>query len=102
VKNSSASTLQAILESALGRASLPGSFEDSTPLLGNIVGLDSMAVIAVLTRIEQDLGCRIADDEVGAEVFETFGSLRRFLEAKQAQAPRQAGVASPFGVQTPG
>lgn len=78
----STASLRAILESAVGKQALPDSFDDSTPLLGGIPDLDSLAVFDVLARIEKQYGCTIADGEVGAEVFETFGSLRRFVESK--------------------
>jgi len=63
---------------------MPTTLQDSTPLLGSIPELDSMAVLNVLTQIQDDLGCEISDDEVEASIFETFGSLRRFVEAKLA------------------
>lgn len=85
MKSSHRATLQDILESAVGSDALPASLDDDTPLLGNISSLDSMAVVAILTRIQEDMGCPIADDEVGADVFETFGSLRRFVEARLDQ-----------------
>ena len=80
----SGEALRAILESALGKRSMPRNLQDSTALLGSIPELDSMAVLNVLTQIQDDLGCEIADDEVDASTFETFGSLRRFVEAKLA------------------
>lgn len=74
--------LRAILESALGKRSMPRDLTDSTPLLGSIPELDSMAVLSVLTQLQEELGCEIADDEIDASIFETFGSLRRFVDAK--------------------
>lgn len=74
--------LQGILESAIGKRSMPGRLDDSTPLLGTIPELDSMAVLGILTQIQDDFGVEIADDEVSAEIFETFGALRRFVESK--------------------
>ena len=59
-------------------------FTDSTPLLGAIAEFDSMAVIAVITELEDQLGVQINDDEISAEVFESFGQLRKFVEQKQA------------------
>ncbi len=59
-------------------------FTDNTPLLGAIAEFDSMAVIAVITQLEDQLGIEINDDEISAEVFESFGQLRQFVEQKQA------------------
>lgn len=80
----STEALRAILESALGKRAMPRNLQDSTPLLGSIPELDSMAVLSVLTQIQEDLGCEIEDDEIEASIFETFGSLRRFVQAKLA------------------
>lgn len=59
-------------------------FDDDTLLLGAIPEFDSMAVISVITEIEEQLGIQIDDDEISAEVFETFGQLHSFVEQKQA------------------
>ena len=77
-----APALRGILESAIGKRSVPAKLEDSTPLLGAIPELDSMAVLGILTQIQDDFGVTIEDDEVSADIFQTFGDLRRFVEAK--------------------
>ncbi|GAC21994.1 acyl carrier protein [Paraglaciecola arctica] len=53
-----------------------------TALLGSIAEFDSMAVVTVLTAIEETFGIEIDDDEISAEVFETFGTLCSFVEQK--------------------
>ncbi len=74
--------LRGILEAAIGRRAMPASLEDDTALLGSIPELDSMAVLGVLTQIEEDFGIAIADDEVSADIFQTYGDLRRFVQSK--------------------
>ena len=54
----------------------------STPLLGSIPEFDSMAVVSVITAIEENLGIIIDDDEVSADIFETLGSLHNFVQQK--------------------
>ena len=54
----------------------------STPLLGSIPELDSMAVVGIITAIEDNFGISIYDDEISAESFETLGSLVTFVENK--------------------
>jgi acyl carrier protein len=76
------SALRGILESALGKRALPATLADGTELLGAIPELDSMAVLAVLTQIQDDFGVPIEDDEVSADIFQTFGDLCRFVQAK--------------------
>lgn len=76
--------LRSILESAVGKRAVPSQLSDDTPLLGAIPELDSMAVLGILTQIQDDFGCQIDDDEVSGEIFETFGALKRFVESKIA------------------
>ncbi len=51
----------------------------SSPLLGAIPEFDSMAVVTVLTMVEEEFDIEIEDDEVSAEIFETVGSLADFV-----------------------
>ncbi|MDF2177316.1 phosphopantetheine-binding protein [Aliiglaciecola sp. CAU 1673] len=57
-------------------------FSSDSALLGAIPEFDSMAVVSVLTALEENLGCAVDDDEISAETFETFGSLCAFVESK--------------------
>ncbi len=75
-------TLRTILSTQLGTAYPPSHFDDSTPLLGSIPELDSMAVVGILTAIEDVAGIVIPDDEISADVFETFGTLQAFIEGQ--------------------
>lgn len=56
----------------------------ATPLLGAIPELDSMAVVSLITALEDHFGIAVDDDEIGAEAFETVGSLAAFVERKLA------------------
>lgn len=56
--------------------------ETETALLGSIPEFDSMAVVTVLTAIEENFGIEVDDDEISAEVFESFGTLCNFVEQK--------------------
>lgn len=51
-------------------------------LLGDIPEFDSMAVVSVLTVLEEHFGIMIDDDEVDASIFETVGTLVGFVEGK--------------------
>jgi len=59
-------------------------FDESTPLLGSVPEFDSMAVVAVITAIEDNFGIIVEDDEVSADVFETLGTLTEFVSEKLA------------------
>lgn len=55
-----------------------------TELLGNIPEMDSMAVVTVLTALEEHYGFFIDDDEISAETFETVGTLVLFVTNKSS------------------
>jgi acyl carrier protein len=55
-----------------------------TGLFGSIPEFDSMLVVTVVTALEERFDIVIEDDEITAEIFETVGSLSRFIEAKLA------------------
>jgi len=56
--------------------------DESTELLGGIPEFDSMAVVMVITALEETMGVVVDDDEISAETFESIGSLVSFVEAK--------------------
>lgn len=56
----------------------------NTPLLGAIPEFDSMAVVTIITALEDRFGFAVEDDEIDAAVFETVGSLVAFVEQKLA------------------
>ncbi len=75
--------VKAILSSTLGLGAL--RLDEDTALLGNLPELDSMAVISLITAIEQHFGIDVDDDEISARHFATLGSLASFVELKLAQ-----------------
>jgi acyl carrier protein len=77
--------LRAILSDVLGLdRERVAHFNEDTGLFGHIPELDSMAVAGLLTEMEDRLGFVIDDDEVDAELLETYGALLAFAEAKRA------------------
>lgn len=58
------------------------SMHSETLLFGALPELDSMAVATLLTEIEDRFDIVIDDDEVDADLFETFGSLTSFVAGK--------------------
>ena len=53
-----------------------------TALLGNIPEFDSMAVVSVITMLEEQFGIVVEDDDISAETFETLGGLTDFVNSK--------------------
>jgi acyl carrier protein len=74
------------VKTVLGRALQLGDkakkFDAATALFGNIPEFDSMAVVTVVTALEERFGIVVEDDEITADIFETVGSLSRFVEGK--------------------
>lgn len=71
-------TLYAVL--GLDAAKTP--LDESSPLLGSVAELDSMAVVSILTALEERFGIAIDDDEVDGRTFSTVGSLTEFVNGK--------------------
>src|SRR6185369_3174053 len=74
--------VRTIVGDALQLGERAQGMDGSTPLLGAIPELDSMAVVNVITALEEHFGISVADDEIGAATFATLGSLSAFVEQK--------------------
>ncbi|WP_194713704.1 acyl carrier protein [Noviherbaspirillum soli] len=73
-----------LVSDTLGLGERGANLTADSPLLGAIPELDSMAVINLITALEEQYGFSIADDEISAEVFETLRSLAAFVDRKLA------------------
>ena len=60
------------------------TFDADTGLFGHLPELDSMAVAGLLTEIEDRLDVIIDDEDIEAEMLETYGGLLAFTEARVA------------------
>ena len=67
-----------VLRDALQLGPRADTLSADTPLLGNVPELDSMAVVTVITALEEQYGFLVEDDEISAETFATLGSLTEF------------------------
>jgi acyl carrier protein len=54
--------------------------DTSSPLLGAIPELDSMAVLNLITSLESHFGLSIPDDDVSAKDFETLGNVAALVQ----------------------
>ena len=59
-------------------------FDRTTPLLGSVPEFDSMAVVSLITALEEHFGILVDDDEISSETFETVGNICDFTEGKLA------------------
>lgn len=71
-----------ILVNTLNLGSRSSDLVLSSPLLGAMPELDSMAVVGIITALEEHFGFSVYDDEISAENFETLGTLVAFVERK--------------------
>jgi acyl carrier protein len=62
------------------------SLGEDTRLFGHLPELDSMAVATVLTALEDRFGILIDDEDVTADMFETVGTLARYIESRAPRA----------------
>jgi acyl carrier protein len=80
-----ADQVKALLNEVLQLGGRSDNWDLDTPLLGSVQELDSMAVVGIITALEEDFGLTIADDEIDGNVFATLGSLIAFVEQKLAE-----------------
>ena len=71
-----------ILDEVLSLGGRSATFSRETPLLGAIPELDSMAVVSLITGMEEQLGITVDDDDIDGATFATVGSLVDFVDGK--------------------
>ena len=67
--------IKTILRDTLNLGDRAARLTADSPLLGGLAEFDSMAVVTVVTMIEDEYGITIDDDDLSADVFATVGSL---------------------------
>ena len=76
--------VKGILADVLSLGDHGQSLKADSALLGSIPELDSMAVVHLITALEENFGFTVEDDEISAGTFATLGSLAAFVEGKMA------------------
>ena len=71
-----------VLDEVLSLGGRSASFGRATPLLGAIPELDSMAVVSLITGLEDRFGIVVDDDDIDGDTFRSVGTLAEFVEAK--------------------
>ena len=75
--------VRSVLIHTLDLQQAPDALTPDTTLFGALPELDSLGVVALVTALEEQFNITIDDDEFGAELFETLGSLSAFVESKR-------------------
>ena len=73
-----------LLDEVLSLGGRSSSFNRTTPLLGSIAELDSMAVVSLITAMEEQFGFTVDDDDLDGHSFATVGTLTDFVSSKMA------------------
>lgn len=71
-----------VLDEVLSLGGRAQAFTRHTPLLGAIPELDSMAVVTLITTLEEQCGITVDDDDIDGDTFATVGSLVDFVSAR--------------------
>lgn len=50
--------------------------------MGSFPEFNSLTVVAIVSAIEEQTGNSVSDTEITAELFETVGTLAKFIESK--------------------
>ena len=74
----------AVLDEVLKLGGRSSGFDRHTPLLGAIPEIDSMAVVGLITALEDRFGIALDDDDISGETFSTVGALTALVEEKLA------------------
>ena len=75
-----------VLDEVLSLNGRAASFTRNTHLLGAIPELDSMAVVSLITALEQQFAIVLDDDDIDGDTFATVGALADFVGDKVARA----------------
>lgn len=71
-----------LLDEVLNLQGRAQAYTPDTPLLGAVPELDSLAVIELLSALQQRFGFQLHDDELDGRLFATVGSLVAFVQEK--------------------
>lgn len=74
--------VRSVLADTLQLGARAQSLSADSGLLGSLPELDSMAVVAVITALEERFGIVVDDDEITADTFATLGTLTAFVTDK--------------------
>ena len=73
-----------VLDEVLSLNGRAAAFTRNTPLLGAIPELDSMAVVSLITTLEERFGIVVDDDDIDGSTFASVGALADFVGSKIA------------------
>jgi acyl carrier protein len=72
----------AILDEVLGLDGRSAAMNRDSPVLGALPELDSIAIVSVITALENRFGLEIGHDELNASTFATVGAIADLVSSK--------------------
>lgn len=84
--------LKSLLIETLGADIKPEAIDDKTPLIGSGLGLDSVVILQLISKMEKDFGFSLNDLTIGPELFRNIESLANGIReqmGKGAEVPAQ-------------
>lgn len=76
--------VKVVLVETLGLDARADAIDASTPLLGSLPELDSLAVMELVVALEDTFGIAIEGEDVTAEAFESLVTLTALVDSKRA------------------
>lgn len=74
--------VKSVLDKTLQLDGRGTELEVDSKLLGSLPELDSMAVVTLVSGLENHFGFTVDDDELVSDIFASLGSLTRFVSEK--------------------
>ena len=71
-----------VLDEVLSLDGRSAAYNRDTPLLGAVPELDSMAVVSLITMLEEQFGVVFDDGDVDGDTFRTVGALADFVSER--------------------
>ncbi len=66
--------------------------DDAMPFFGSDIDLDSLDMLLLVTSVEKEFGLKIPGDAVGREIFESVGSLGRYIQRSGGESSAPASL----------
>lgn len=80
------SDIKAAIVRALKLPIAPEDIEDTAPLFGAGLGLDSIDALELVLEIERAFGVVIGDEETGGKVLQSVDAIAEYIEAQRKTA----------------
>jgi acyl carrier protein len=69
-----------LIVETLGLSGARADIDADTELFGSLPELDSLAIVQVVTEIEDRFGFEFSEEDITGDVFETVGSLAAYVD----------------------